>query len=320
MSAQLISFQMPAFSRGLLLWQQCQSTSRLLRNSFIQARALSSSSILRATTKAKVSPKAMKAVLNKQLVTPSSGLKPDGYQSFAGILASKPHTTLLYQAPSHTGLFIACYGTSLFCLTYAGFTYLSYSVNTPPGLAWWVPIGFTGISLLMAIAGGWIIQTSRGIVRSITAIPRSLHVQAGKGPFPSDLQIEIELKKMFPIPSFIFPARKIYLQPSELKLPRKLNPPPQKSLTPAEIAHIKAYEEAERKKAWEYDQSHLMTSPFRHMSRGFYNAFRLMRTSLTREGFMKIEAKGEKVKLDISDGWALDGGRALDRLTTQKGV
>lgn len=83
---------------------------------------------------------------------------------------------------------------------------------------------------------------------------------------------------------------------------------------------MKALEAEERRRQWEFDQSNIMTSPFRHMSRALFGAFKAMKQSWAREGFMRIQAKGQFYKMDISDGWALDGGKALDRLTTRAGV
>ena len=57
-----------------------------------------------------------------------------------------------------------------------------------------------------------------------------------------------------------------------------------------------------------------MTAPFRHMSRGFFQLFKAIGRTWHREGFMKVEVKGMKYKLDVTGGWALDRGRALDRL------
>jgi hypothetical protein len=39
---------------------------------------------------------------------------------------------------------------------------------------------------------------------------------------------------------------------------------------------------------------------------------------VTREGFLKLRVKGRIYKLDISSGWALDKGKAIDRLATLK--
>jgi hypothetical protein len=169
---------------------------------------------------------------------------------------------------------------------------------------------------MMACAGGWVLLTPSGIVKSITAIPRAMQVKVGKKAWGPELQIEVELKKMFPVP--FFPARKIYVQPSELKFPSSIARPEISRLSAAEMARTRRQEEEARKKAWEYDRTHIMTSPFRHMSRGFFQAFTAMKRSWVREGFMKIQVAEKTYKLDISDGWALDGGRALDRLATKK--
>lgn len=160
------------------------------------------------------------------------------------------------------------------------------------------------------------ILTPHGIIKTISAIPKVKQVQIGKKAFTGELQLEVELKKMLPVP--FFPARKIYIPSSELQFAEPIVSPAQMRMGRAERAHQKKLEEEARKKAWEYDQKHLLTSPFRHISQGAFQAFTAMKRTFTRDGFMKVNVDGTKYKLDVSDGWALDGGRALDRLATKK--
>jgi hypothetical protein len=54
------------------------------------------------------------------------------------------------------------------------------------------------------------------------------------------------------------------------------------------------------------------------MSRAIFKIFTGIRRAWSREGFMKVDVKGKMYKLDITGGWALDGGKALDRLATIK--
>jgi hypothetical protein len=44
------------------------------------------------------------------------------YHSYADILAAKPHTTILYQAPSHAGYIATSYLAGSFLLGFAGLT------------------------------------------------------------------------------------------------------------------------------------------------------------------------------------------------------
>jgi hypothetical protein len=171
---------------------------------------------------------------------------------------------------------------------------------------------------MMAAGGGYVMLTPAGIVKTITALPKTMQVVTGNKPPSAELQLEVELKKMFPVP--FFPARKVYISSSELQLPSLLVPPTERRLSGAELARMRQQDEIERKKMVEYERSHIMTAPFRHMSVAFYNAFRAMKRTWVREGFMKIGVGEKMYKLDVSDGWALDGGRALDRLAKRKPV
>jgi hypothetical protein len=165
----------------------------------------------------------------------------------------------------------------------------------------------------MAALGGWLVLGASGLIRTITAIPKKMDA-VGKNP---ELLIEIELRKMFPVP--FFPARKILVKPEELALRAPLARPVDRSLSSQELREMRIQEEMEKKKQWEYEKSHIMTSPFRHASRALFALFKAIGRSWSREGFLKLQVQGRHTyKLDVSGGWALDGGRALDRLATLK--
>lgn len=159
------------------------------------------------------------------------------------------------------------------------------------------------------------------LVRSITAIPRSVNQVQGavtKGAAP-DLQIEVELKKMFPVP--FFPARKMYVKPEEVELSHRFVPA-SKKVSIEERKEMQRLEELAKKRLEEHYQGHLLTSPFRRIGRGISQAsfglFSAMKRTWTREGMMKVDIQGQIYKVDITAGWALDGGRALDRLVKIK--
>jgi hypothetical protein len=213
---------------------------------------------------------------------------------------------------------VACYTGSAFCFSYAIVTFWSNNINTPEGLATWIPPALAGVSFLMATLGTYLVLGPARLIKTMTAIPKNanaISMAVGKAAAP-ELQIEVELRKMFPLP--FFPARKLYVKPEEIILPLPLAPPPSKTLSATELREVRVAEEAERKRLWEHEKSHLLTSPFRHMSRAFFQLFKMIGRSWHREGFMKVEVKGASYKLDITGGWALDGGRALDRLVRVK--
>ena len=173
----------------------------------------------------------------------------------------------------------------------------------------------------MVAVGGFFVLGPAWIVKSMTAMPISALNAAGvssslengvaKGMKKEELKIEIELRRLFPIP--FFPAKKLYVRPEEIRLAHNLARPGA-SRSPAEMRALKGHEKAETEKALEYERTHIMSGPFRHISRAFFDLFLAARRSWTREGFTGIYVKRYKYKLDVSGGWALDGGRALDRL------
>jgi len=73
-------------------------------------------------------------------------------------------------------------------------------------------------------------------------------------------------------------------------------------------------EEARRRVA--YDKEHLLTAPFRHMGRALARVWDGIVRSLLQSGFVKVRIHGSRYRMDIQGSWALDKGRALDRLVT----
>ena len=243
------------------------------------------------------------------------------YKSYATSLAEKTHPTHLYEAPSHTVYMLTCYGTAGFCFTYAAISFWSNYVLAPPDLATWVPIALGGVSFLMACLGGWLVLGPARLVKSIIAVPRNLEVikggltKSGGGPVTPELQIEVELKKMFPVP--FFPRRKFYVKPEEIELSHRFVPV-NKKISIQESRERTKLEEMEKQRLLEYERNHLLTSPFRRMSQLTFKMFTELKRVWTREGMMRVDIQNQRYKVDISGGWALEGGRALDRLAKIK--
>lgn len=167
---------------------------------------------------------------------------------------------------------------------------------------------------MMAAFGTYLIFTPSSIVRTITAIPTTRSPVAGSSRRPPQLNIEIELRKMLPVP--FFPARKIYVAPEEIVMDSLISRPTNRALSSSEARVIRLEEEESHRKELEYKQQHVVTAPFRSLSRGFFGMFKALARTVTREGFLKLRVKGRIYKLDISSGWALDKGKAIDRLAT----
>lgn len=242
----------------------------------------------------------------KQPLQPTTTVPPtQTYQSYTAKLASRSTPTQLYLAPSHTSYIIAAYSGAAFCLSYAGFSYYANVVSPPDGLSTWVPIAFAGICFLMGALGGWLILAPASLIRSITAHP----VQSAVANGAPTLRLDIELRKMLPLP-FLAP-RVVSASPAELTLNHGIYAPAARPVTAGErltLAKQQAKEqEAERQKS-------ILLSPFRHASQSFYGLFVAIRRTWSREGFLKLKANGRTYKLDVTGGWALDEGRALDRI------
>lgn len=309
---------MSAFSRGcsfgLRTFKTPESAHNVFQKSFYPTRFFTTSHLLHA--------KKSKAVRNLQKAILSSAPKPSAtsatltapklpaYEPYASTLGKKSHSTLLYTAPSHTGYRIASYGTGTLCIAWA-----TYYVNTVvlypnAGLHYSIPYLF-GIASLISCAWGFRLYFNASrLIRSMTAIP--LASKSG----PSKVQIEITVRRSIPIP-FLKP-RKLLVAPEDIIITRPVVPP-QKRQTQTELQYQRKMEEAEkakRKADWEYDQTHLMTSPFRHARRAFGDGLgALMRTlSFNEAGFLKMRVNGKQLKMDVSGGWVLEGGKAIDRL------
>jgi len=211
---------------------------------------------------------------------------------------------------------VSSYSAALFCFSYAGINFWSSYLHPPDGITWWVPISFGCISFAMAAFGGWLLLGPARLIKTITAIPNS--VMGNSSIVPTELKLEIELRKMFPLP--FFPARKLYAKPDEIELPSRLSPVDRR-LSVEQMKSVRLQEEMEKKKQLEYEQSHIMSSPIRLLSRAlsrlFFDLFQALGRTWTREGFMKLRLKGQTYKLD-GGGWVLDRGKALDRLVTIK--
>ncbi|KAI9735312.1 MAG: hypothetical protein M1818_006506 [Claussenomyces sp. TS43310] len=256
---------------------------------------------------------------------PSATTATPQYQSYAAQLAARAQPTLLYRAPSHTLFIISSYTGATFCFAYAAYNLQAHCLHPPPGLPVWVPPAFGGVCFLMACFGGWLALGPARLVRTITARPPSFSASGTGSSITASfstsqpggpLRLDVELRKMFPIP--FFPARVITAAPEEMQLQERLWTPPPPQLTAAERAILRRDEEARRAQQLAIERSRILTAPFRHANLAFHKLFQAIARTWSRTGFLKLNVKGQTYKLDISGGWGLDDGRALDRLVKAK--
>lgn len=253
--------------------------------------------------------------------------------SYSEQLALKGRT-LLYEAPSHFWFRFGCYTAATMCFAYVGYNHYTILLHPPDGLMWWIPYTFGLVLVFVAAVGFWFVMSTGKIVRSIETVPaaavaKELAARAAKAasnksstaaPLPAS-PIYIEVLTRRPIP--FAPFKRILLHPEEVQMPFRMNsiharaarengPPAPQTLR----EKVRAERAARDKKAADrkYTMDHLLTAPFRDGARAFGAATSGITRAFTRGGFATIRLNRKKYKMDVMGGWALDEGRAMDRL------
>ncbi|KAL2255595.1 hypothetical protein VTK26DRAFT_3041 [Humicola hyalothermophila] len=333
---------MASFPRGLvprmflILRQQapCRCTAALPARLTLRARFFSSSSsrllqqsIARSSRQAAKKPAPKPAAKPLLPSAPSTQAAPGRPASYAHQLALKGRT-LLYESPSHFWFRAGCFSSGFFCVSYTVYQYWTVILHPPEGLYWWIPHAFGVILVFMAGMGAFFIMGAGRLVRSIEAVPvaavanKALAARAAETQSP--ILIEVATRRIVPF----LPAKKTLLLPDEVQLPMRMfsvfgaGGPMGAAETgmaqrPTSFAERVRRERAEREAriaAHKYTMDHILTAPFRDAAKAFGTAFAGIKRSFNREGFAKIKLGKQTYKLDVSGGWALDNGRAMDRL------
>lgn len=240
--------------------------------------------------------------------------------SIAERLAERGERTVLYEAPSHFWLRASGLSASVFCMGYVGMHYWSIMVHPPEGLVWWVPHAFVPILLAMGYFSGHFALSTINIVKSITAVPRALlprsYLTGGVAKKSkqeerslaalnaSPVALEVAVTPLVPL----LPPKKIVVAPEEVMLPFKMQSTPVGRGAGAVVA-------APRRGGDVMDR---IAAPFEALGRAFKGPFSGIARGLTRDGFAKIQVKGEKYKVDVLGGKALDDGKILDHLVAYR--
>ncbi|KAI1082309.1 hypothetical protein F5B20DRAFT_532933 [Whalleya microplaca] len=283
--------------------QWLRSTSRTGHRSFMTCRVLC----------AKQNPK----VTSPPPPAPAGMFRPMTLQrsplNYIQQLADKSSATTLYEAAPQRGFPISSYAAGLTCIAGAGLNSWVNVYNIPEGIHSLVPVAFGVVSLVMAALGTKFALMPAYNIRSIKVLPfpRSATRKSQTAASLPPVRLEITARRNLPIPGL--PFQRIEVDPSAvvMKVPmfhRK------SGLTDSEKARLKKEEEIERKRQREYEMTHIMSAPFRHMASAMSTLFASLRQGLTGEGFAPIYIDGIRYKLDITEGYALEQGRALDRI------
>ncbi|KAI1766366.1 hypothetical protein GGR53DRAFT_486485 [Hypoxylon sp. FL1150] len=273
-----------------------------------------------ATAKAKpASPKQLPKTPGtpKIIATPSAKKSQVLRLSYAQQLADKPTATTLYEAEPKRIFLFSSYMGGFFCATAAGINIWFNVFNVPEGTNQVVQVGMGLVGILMAAFGTRFALMPAGVIRSIKVLPsRGVRLPGSSGMGVSTVvappvRLAIEARRNVPFP--FVPLRRFEADPNDVVMKAPMF---NRKATPSEHEKLlmKQEEEARLKAQRAYEMNHLMTAPFRHAGQGASTVFSSLRRGLTGEGFAPIIIGGVKYKLDITSAYALEDGRALDRI------
>ncbi|KAI1246747.1 hypothetical protein MGN70_010628 [Eutypa lata] len=253
---------------------------------------------------------------------------------YAQSLARKSTPTILYEAPPQRVFLVSSYVAGLFGMLSAGINVYFNVYNTPEGTSIWITYVFGAVGAMMAALGTRFAMLPSGMIRSIAVLPSATapaatptaqaaktsistaakaKAKAATATSASTAPVLLEIKARRTTPFPFLPLKRMQISPSEVVMKARLfNPRPLP--LPSERAASRVDEERRRRAAQQYERDHLMTAPFRHGAWAAGTVMASLRRGLTGEGFAPIEVAGAKYKLDITRGYALDEGRALDRV------
>ncbi|KAL2156016.1 hypothetical protein VTH82DRAFT_760 [Thermothelomyces myriococcoides] len=303
------------------------STSHFLQKAVKTARPAAPKTTPNAGSKPIIAPKTSSAVPGTTTVsaaTPTQAVRPSSY---AEQLALRGRT-LLYESPSHFWFRAGCFSSATFCISYTVYQYWTVILHPPEGLMWWIPHAFGAILVFMAGMGAYFVMGAGRIVRSIEAVPaaavaKQLAASSTGATTTSPIYIEVATRRIAPF----LPPKKHLLPPEEVQLPFRMysvfsasrtselaTGGAQRPMSLAErVRAERAAREAKRAER-QYTMDHILTAPFRDARKAFGIAWAGIKRSFHREGFAKIRLGKQEYKMDVTGGWALDDGRAMDRL------
>lgn len=246
----------------------------------------------------------------------SSTIGPTRY-AFIKSLATKPTPTILYEGPSHFWFYFGCWSSGLSILTWTVLTGPTV-VDQPEGVPSWVGYVYGATYVLLGAMGFYLISKTPGIVHRIRIMPpaalttKSVGAKAADSAAPAAAtspRMEVTVKRMLPFlsPKVITADLENVILKSRFSLPEEYVP---------QLKRLEAQraEEARISAQFKFDKEHLLTMPFRKIGRGFLGFFQGVRAAWTDMGYGVIKVDGKAYKVDVTQGFAHDGFKTLERL------
>ncbi|KAI1096423.1 hypothetical protein F5B19DRAFT_146073 [Rostrohypoxylon terebratum] len=211
-------------------------------------------------------------------VAPPPVKKPESQSTFVEKLMSQSKPVVLYEAAPHKMLLFSSYWAGFSCIIGAGANFMVNVFNAPEGIHYLIPFAMSLVGMAMAVIGTRFALTPSGVVRYIKILPAK-SVKSTNPAAPSSPPVRLEIEVRRPIP-FMYQRYEVDAK---------------KVVMPAPLYNRKESD----------DEESILPSG------GFLKS---CRRGVTGEGFAPIEVDGLKFKLDITDAYVLEEGRALDRL------
>lgn len=296
MSRTLFSFRLPPkpISIQYVLLSQTRALSPCLRRNL-------STTIRKCAAKQKLKPP-LKPSEYAPAPKPHKPPSHTPYKPFAFTLASRSEPTLLYQSASNTVYALGCYTVGLLCFAWS--LHASYQIYYHPP-SWFNRLlkslyyGICGVAVSMATL--FIMRPYR-VIQSIQALPTASHKGARR------LHLQIESARLFP---GIRP-RTVSVPVDTIRLSDQLYSD-RSGGVPLRLLELRR-KRAERVK--KLGEGNFLTLPFRQLSFHLWNGWQALKGVFLNNPFIYLRANGYygTWKLGKEAGWALDEGRAIDRI------
>ncbi|KAL2037354.1 hypothetical protein N7G274_009839 [Stereocaulon virgatum] len=233
--------------------------------------------------------------------------KSAAYQSLNDELATRSSPTLLYRSSSYAHYITACWTAGALIIGIAVYNYRSqYYIVSPEDLPAFVPVFITVGSLMIACVGFWMLLKPQNMVQRISSLPT-----------PSSAKSNILLLRIERTPLIPYGKPRVTTVPhTDVTVSSRLFDNDSERRLQAALADLKHRQE----QLAAFAKTHLMTLPFRQAGYWIWRGCVGLKRAYTSEGFLYLHLKGNNRvwKMDRDPAWALDDGKALDRLVKVK--
>ncbi|KAL8960713.1 MAG: hypothetical protein Q9193_002629 [Seirophora villosa] len=217
-------------------------------------------------------------------------------------LASRSEPTLLYQGNSTTIYRLGCYTVGLLCFGWSLHAVYQMFFYPPSFMNRFLKSMYYGLcGLAVGMAALFLMRPYR-VIQSIQALPIASH----KGTLT--LHLKLESAPLLP-----------GIRPRTVSVPAKfvtLSDRLYAKKSGGVPLHLLELRSKRAEKAMKLKHGNIMSLPIRQLGFHLWNGFQVLKEVFSNNQFIYLRAKGHYAtwKLDNGAGWALDEGRAFDRV------